>query len=369
MRRLVLCAWIWVALVGLVACTSDKKEGDVTSQDVSRALKFADIRIGKEEAPPHQSGPDDSGLGGLSPKAEPPAVAESPEPEEMDVDLDNKDPNVGLSEESLKTLSTGVAAIFRKPNVLTDDAAKVSFAYQFEEGRTLRSRLHSRVTTRTEGAASSMTFDMTWSELYGAMKRDMVPVKWSLQDVKFAASGASEEYVQVLERALSKLSFTYETSTVGSVQNVEMQGEVAPEFAPLAEALVAGFRQAMVELPKEPRGIGGTWTGKSSFSASGATTGTRVKYSYRGRVKGPKGQDWAYIDFTLGVDVKPDKGSKGPKGKGLGRGAFLFDLSKGIDVAILMRLDLQEEFSGPSGEKDDKQRQTIAMELVSERLF
>ena len=64
-----------------------------------------------------------------------------------------------------------------------------------------------------------------------------------------------------------------------------------------------------------------------------------------------------------------------PWARALAEALFLFDLTRGTDVAVVMRLDLQEEFQG-SGKTDGKadkdgkkDRQTIALELVSERLF
>ena len=108
----------------------------------------ADVKIAVEEVAAHASGPDDASSGGLAPKPEVKPVAPS-----MDLALDDaeadtlsRDLNVGLSEDSLKVLSGPVAALFRKPDVSTEDRSKVTLAYQYEEGRTLRSRLHSRVT-------------------------------------------------------------------------------------------------------------------------------------------------------------------------------------------------------------------------------
>lgn len=347
----------------------DGKQSSASTADIEAAPK-AEIRVLSEEVATHPTGPDDRGSGGLAPKSEVVVVPvpDAPDPEaEVSGGLAG-DLSIGLSEESLKFLSVPAAAIFRSP-VVSKDPAKVTFSFVFDEGRTIRSKMHTRVTTRLEADANSLSWDMVWTELFGAQKGDKVPVKWVLQSLDFQATGASEEYVTVLERALAKLTLGYEVDTRGAISHVERQSEVADQFIPVADALVAGFKQTLVELPREPRGVGGVWTAKSSASILGAATGVSVKYIYRGRVKGPNGQEWAYVDFTLRVGVDPGKEGEGarPKGKGLGRGALLFDLEKGMDVALALRLDLQEEFQAKSPKDAKKERQTVALELVLER--
>ncbi|GEM_PF-5744120 len=367
--------WPLAALLLLVNCSS-KQDADVA--DAAKSPDVSTFKVGQEDLPSHNTGPDDSDFGGLSPKADPALAKDVVTPKEAPAQEEPDQPPqptpaelaAGISDEALKSLTGPVASIFRKPELLPHDKSAISFAYRFDEGQKVKGKLYSRVTARGEGDATNLVWSMTWSEHYGAKKLDLVPVKWTLDELNYGLAGASEDEVQSLSKALSGMLVTYQIDSLGQISGAERVSNVPKDFEKLADALVEGLNQKFLDLAKVPLKSGRGWMSKQKLVVAGTVISTDFRYVYRGKIRGPSGNELAYVDFTIRSGVSPEKrGGKSAKGKGLGRGAFLFDLEKGTDVAMVMRLDIQEEFSESSDKDAIKTRQNVSMELVSERLF